>query len=143
MRKFFDRFDAAPGLHTPRPLRNGLIALALFLGALSYLFTKGGIIPLPKGGTIITADFPSAANIQIPTTTVRVHGVNVGKIESVKRRPGGGVRVKMRVNEDGFKVRRDARAHVQWRTLLGFQFYIDLDPGSSPERLGDNVIPLS
>jgi ABC-type transporter Mla subunit MlaD len=52
----------------------------------------------------------------------------------------------MKVDEaDGLKIHRDARAGVYWRTLLGGNFYVDLDPGSrsAPEIGDDGTIPLS
>jgi phospholipid/cholesterol/gamma-HCH transport system substrate-binding protein len=143
VRTLLQRFEHRPGLHRAHPVRDGLIVFALFAFALVYMFTDGRILPLSRGGTLVRAEFANAANVEIPTTPIRVHGVNVGKVEKVERRPGGGVIVTMRVNEKGFRLRRDARANIYWRTLLGFQFYIELDPGSDPRSLGDRTIPES
>jgi len=139
------RFEHRPGEYRAKPVRNGLVVLGLFLFAMTYMLTGGGFLPLPKGGQVIKAEFARAPNIDLPTTTVRVKGVEVGKIEKVERKPDGrGAVVTMRI-EDGhdFKIRRDARAAIYWRTLLGFQFYIELEPGSDPRPLGGTTIPAS
>jgi virulence factor Mce-like protein len=143
MRSPLQRLDYRPGLHRAHPVRNGLVVIGLFAFAMLYMFTDGGILPLSQDGTLVKAEFANAANVEIPTTPVRLHGVSVGKVEKVERRPGGGVLVTMRVHEKGFRLRRDARANIYWRTLLGFQFSIELDPGSDPESLGDRTIPQS
>lgn len=140
----FSRFEQVPGRARERPTRNGLIVLAVLFAVLYYAFTGGSIPFLPKGGTVVTADFASVANVTPGKTPVRVAGVEVGKVEKVERLDGGrGVRVKMRIeNGKGVHLRRDAKAHIYWRTLLGFAFYIELDEGSSPQGLGDNTIAM-
>lgn len=139
------RFEHRPGEYRPRPVRNGLLVLGLFLFAMTYMLTGGSFLPLPKGGQVIKAEFARAPNIDLPTTTVRVKGVEVGKVEGVERTEDGrGAIVTMRI-EDGhdLDIRRDARAAIYWRTLLGFQFYIELEPGSDARPLGDETIPVS
>jgi virulence factor Mce-like protein len=143
VRALLERLDHRPGLHRAHPVRNGVVVIALFAFAMLYMFTDGKILPLGQDGTLVKAEFASAANVEIPTTPVRVHGVNVGKVEKVERRPGGGVLVTMRVHEKDFRLRRDARARISWRTLLGFQFSIELEPGSDAASLGDRTIPQS
>src|SRR5204862_4840984 len=52
--------------------------------------------------------------------------------------------VTMRITDTHVTVRRDARADMRWRTLLGGSPYIDLDPGSaSRPPLRDAVLPSS
>lgn len=139
------RFEHRPGEYRAKPVRNGLVVLGLFLFAMTYMLTGGEFLPLPKGGQVIKAEFARAPNVELPTTTVRVKGVDVGKVEKVERKADGrGAIVTMRI-EDGhdFKIRRDARASIYWRTLLGFQFYIELEPGSDPQALGGATIPVS
>src|SRR5439155_65317 len=106
----------------------------------------GGIQCWPKGGEVVKAEFASADNVSPGKTPVRVHGVPVGEVEKVERRSGGrGVVVTMRLKDThGFRVTRDARAHIYWRTLMGFNFYVELEPGApSAPALGDRSIPLS
>lgn len=136
-----DKFHIVPGQHRPKPIRNGLIFLALLALGLYCGFTKS--IPfLGEDGKEITARFDSATDV-INGNLVRVKGVDVGKVTEVKRdTEGRGAIVKMRVKEDGFKVRSDARAAIYWRTLLGRNVYIELDPGSEDRPELTAQIPM-
>ncbi len=134
------RGEFQPGMYKPRHMRNGLIFLAGVL-LFFYFIYSGGHIPFqPKGGYTIKADFTTAANVQPGKTPVRVRGVEIGKVDKVERQPGGrGVTVTMRIDKDDQLRRKDihsdARADIYWRTLLGFAFYVELDPGSAPGEL--------
>jgi virulence factor Mce-like protein len=135
-----------PGLHAPRHMRNGLILLAVVGAALFYAYSGGKVPFAPKGGYTVKARFATAANVTPGKTPVRVDGVEVGEVEKVERAPGNrGVVLTMRINkeEDGFKLQRDARADIYWRTLLGFAFYVELTPGTDPRPLGGETIPES
>lgn len=137
----FSRFEQVPGEAKDRHTRNGLIVLAILGAVLYYAYTSGSIPLLPKSGEVVTAEFASAANVTAGKTPVRVAGVEVGEVEKVERLDNGrGVRVKMRITDDGVKLRKDAKAHIYWRTLLGFAFYIELDEGSAPQSLGNQTI---
>lgn len=137
-------FTHRPGLHRPRPLRDGAILLGI-MGLLLYAgFTK--TIPfVGKGGTLVQMDVADLTHLQ-KGSQVRVAGVDVGKIDAVRLGDGGrGARVTLRIDDDsGVQVHKDARAGIFWRTLLGRNMYVELDPGSSSAPLlGDEVIPLS
>ena len=118
--------------------RTGLIALVLLLAITHHVPLLG------KSGQIVRAEF-AAANQVNKLTPVRVAGVDVGKVESVERgsSPDTAI-VKMRITDDQVQLHRDARAAVRWRTVLGGNMFIDVQPGSpSAPALGDAVIPAS
>lgn len=140
----FSRFEQVPGQARDRHTRNGIIVLAILFAVLYFAYSSGNIPFLPKGGTVVTADFATAANVTPGKTPVRVAGVDVGKVEKVERLPGGrGVRIKMRIEDGkGVHLRKDATAHIYWRTLLGFAFYVQLDEGSDAQGLGDKTIAM-
>lgn len=136
------RFEQVPGQYRPRPIRTGIIFLALLALGLYAGFTKS--IPLwPEGGKEVKAHFANASNATTGNQ-VRVKGVDVGTIKKIERDPSGeGALITMRVDEDGFELKRDARAAIYWRTLLGRNMYVELDPGSSDAPpLGDATIPM-
>jgi len=83
---------------------------------------------LPRGGQVIEARLPSAANARAGQP-VRVRGVDVGRIEKLTAAPGGGVVARLRVDGD-VAVRADATANLRARTMFGRNMYVDLDPGS-------------
>lgn len=144
MSRFSDRFSYAPGMHRPKPLRNGLILLGLVLLLLWAGYTRH--IPfLPEGGTEVQARFSNATQVQ-SGTVVRVAGVDVGKVKKVERQRGRrGALITMNIDDGkGVDVQSDARAAILWRTVLGRNMYIDLDPGT-PGRgdIGGQEIPLA
>jgi virulence factor Mce-like protein len=145
MRGLMKRFEYVPGTHRPKVVRNGALFLALFGAVMGFAFL-GGTVPFwPKGGYTVKAEFDTAANVTTKTP-VRMRGVKVGKVEKVERNANAdGVVVTMRINDDNgtIDLRRDARAHIYWRTLLGFAFYIELDGGSEQAKLGGATIPMS
>jgi phospholipid/cholesterol/gamma-HCH transport system substrate-binding protein len=138
------RFEFRPGMHRPKRVRNGAIVVALFAAALYYGYSGGKIPFLPRGGTTVRAEFASAAGVRPAKTPVRVRGVSVGEVTAVQRKPhGNGVIVTMNITHPGVRLTSNARADAYWRTLLGFGFYIQLDPGSGSSPLGHEVIPMS
>lgn len=130
-------------MHRPRPLRSGAILLALVVLVLWTGYTRS--IPfLPKGGTEVQARFANATQVQ-GGTVVRVAGVDVGEVETVQRERGRrGALITMRIEDDqDVDLKSDARAAILWRTLLGRNMYIDLDPGTpGTADLGSEGIPL-
>jgi ABC-type transporter Mla subunit MlaD len=83
---------------------------------------------LPRGGHVIEARLPSAANARAGQP-VRVSGVDVGRIEKLTAAPGGGVVARLRIDGD-VAVHADATADLRARTMFGRNMYVDLDPGS-------------
>jgi len=138
------RFEQKPGLHRPKPMRGGLIVLLIF-GALMYWAYTGGTIPfLPQGGYTVKAEFSSGVNLLSGRTKVRVNGVDVGLVSSVQRNAAGNaVIVSMNITNGNVHVMNNATAQIYWRTLLGFQFYVQINPGTGHTPLGNAIIPLS
>ena len=62
---------------------------------------------------------------------MRVSGVEVGQVSSVEPAPSHhGVVVTLNIEDNtGVVVKSDATAQLRWRTLLGRNDYIDLQPG--------------
>jgi virulence factor Mce-like protein len=137
------RFEFVPGQHRPHPVRNGIIFMAL-LAFLLYIGYTRDVPLLNEGGQEVTAQFESAVGV-ISRTDVRVNGVSVGQVEDVKRHPSGeGAQITMKIKDGkGVTVKEDARAGIYWRTLLGGNFYIELQPGSPSADDIDAEIPLS
>lgn len=136
------RFELVPGQHRPKPVRNGLIFLAI-IGLMAYTMYTRGLPFMPKAGDAYQAEFAYADYIK-EGVPVRVAGVDVGKVESVERQEdGSGAVVKFRITDPAVVVKRDAYAHLWWRTLLGFNYEVELFPGSaSADRLPeDQPIP--
>lgn len=141
-----DLTDPIQSRHRERPLRNGVILLAC-LGLAVYMAMAHNI-PLINGkpGERLRADFAFANQVVPGQTPVRVDGVEVGQVVDLQAGPDPrrSSRVEMRITDERLVVRRDARAEVRWRTLLGGNMYIDLEPGSKrADKMGDGVIPVT
>lgn len=137
------RFELVPGMHKPKLERNGAIFLAILALGLYAGYSKH--IPLlPKGGKEVNAQFADAAEVR-GGNDVRIHGVKVGKVDSVDTIGAGASRlavVKMHIEKDKYKLlHNDAAAHIWWRTMLGRNVYIELDPGVGQGKLSGTIPP--
>lgn len=124
----------------PRLVLRG--ALAVLAAALVVWSAVDLRIPfLPRGGHVIEARLPSAANAR-PGQPVRVRGVDVGQIEQLTAASGGGVTARLRIDDD-VAVHADATANLRARTMFGRNMYVDLDPGSPSAPALERPIALS
>ena len=130
------------GARRSHPLRTGVLVIAA--AVISLYLTVAGDVPLIGGddGRTVTAEF-AAANEVDDETPVRVDGVQVGRVDSVDVEPGRNTgMVAMRITEDDLHIGSDARAEVVWRTILGGNMAIDLEPGSPSAPPLEGPIPL-
>lgn len=112
------------------------IAGVLTILLLLFIAFNAAKLPFIGGGTSMHAMFKNAAGLQ-SGDDVRVAGVKVGKVTSVKL-DGGAVRVGMTITSD-MHMGDSTRADVRIKTLLG-QMYIAMTPAGSSDQKGD--IPL-
>src|SRR3712207_3915177 len=107
--------------------RAGLIALVVIVVALFLGFTKD--IPFTKPFEV-NAVFESA-NSTRPGSAVRIAGVNVGKVKSVKAQPGSNASiVRMQIDDRGLPLHADATAKIRPRIFLEGNFFVDLTAGT-------------
>src|SRR5439155_13740963 len=114
-----------------------LIALAI---ALYFGFTKH--IPF-KHGYRLNAVFSTAVNIK-GKSPVRIAGVNVGKVTSIKREGDVGV-VSMEIESSGLPIHSDATAKIRPRIFLEGNWFVDLQPGSpsAPTLSSGATLPIT
>jgi phospholipid/cholesterol/gamma-HCH transport system substrate-binding protein len=106
-------------------------AIVLYLG-----FTKA--IPFRHHFTV-NAVFRTSNNLR-PDSPVRIAGVNVGKVVEVRHLHAGepDVLVKMRIDDKGRPIHKDATFAIRPRIFLEGNFFVDLHPGTpSAPVLGD------
>jgi phospholipid/cholesterol/gamma-HCH transport system substrate-binding protein len=127
------RLEIVPGRHRPKRIRTGIIFVSVTMIFLWIIYTKPSLPFLSGGGHALSAEFAYAANVHPGYTPVRLHGVNVGEVTDVTRAPSGrGVLIKMNIADGkGVQLHTDASLSLRWRTLLGRNMYIDIDPGST------------
>ena len=87
--------------------------------------------------------FENAANIR-KDSPVRIAGVNVGKVQSV-RSVGDAAEVTFTVDEEGQPIREDAQVEIRPRIFLEGNFFLDVKPGSpsAPELDDGGTIPIT
>src|ERR671911_522897 len=99
--------------HPPHRIRNALILIGLILAGTYLAVTK----ELPfRDHYEVKAVFENAANIR-KDSPVRIAGVNVGKVQSV-RSVGDAAEVTFTVDEEGQPIREDAQVEIRPRIFL-------------------------
>ena len=140
--RWWKRYDEMPvvELQKSNPVRFGIVVLVVTAIAIYFGFTKH--IPF-KHGFRLKAVFSTAVNIS-PKSPVRVAGVNVGTVSSIKRVGDTGV-VTMEISKGGLPIHRDATAKIRARILLEGNWFVDLKPGtpSSPTVSSGYTIPVT
>jgi ABC-type transporter Mla subunit MlaD len=136
--------------HPPHRTRNALILIALVIAGTYLAWTKS--IPF-QSHFELKAVFQNAANIR-KDSPVRIAGVNVGKVESVRSVCSTGQtdncqsnysEVTFTVDDNGQPVNSDAQVEIRPRIFLEGNFFLDLSPGSpSAHNLSDgDTIPVT
>jgi phospholipid/cholesterol/gamma-HCH transport system substrate-binding protein len=106
------------------------LAVCLFFTGL-LAFTIGNVNyrdPLDRNTYTVRAMFDDVTGL-LPNDNVKIAGVVIGKVTSVKL-VDGRARVTMKIR-NGYRVPADSEAAIRWRNLLG-QRYVYLYPGTSP-----------
>jgi hypothetical protein len=107
------------------PLRFGIVFLAILLIALFFAFNKH--IPF-KHGYSLKAVFATAVDIHA-TSPVRIAGVDVGTVSSIRRDGETGL-VSMEIESKGLPIHADATLKIRPRLFLEGNYFIELQPGS-------------
>jgi phospholipid/cholesterol/gamma-HCH transport system substrate-binding protein len=115
----------------------GLFALSCF-GLLLFLWGSfGGSIPLKPKGYRFTVAFTRTLTLA-EQADVRISGVDVGHVVSLKNNPNGRTRVVIEIDHQYAPLRSNIKATLRQKTLLG-ETYVQLIPGpKSGPLLADN-----
>ena len=135
--RWWKRYDEMPvvELQKSNPVRFGVIVIVITAIVVYFGFTKH--IPF-KHGFRLKAVFGTAVNIS-PKSPVRIAGVNVGTVNSIKREGNTGV-VTMEITKGGLPIHRDATLKIRARILLEGNWFVDLQPGTP--NLADGLLGL-
>ncbi len=127
------------------PILVGVISVAVLVTAMLFALSLNRLTFL-RGVYTIKADFADAAGLT-SDNEVRVAGIKVGKVDSVKLAPpihgySDRVRVTMEI-KSGIKLGDVSEAEIKLKTLLGAKF-VDITPnGTAPFIAAGGLIPLS
>jgi phospholipid/cholesterol/gamma-HCH transport system substrate-binding protein len=140
--RWWRRYQELPvvELQKSNPVRFGLVVLLITAFVVYFGFTKR--IPFQHGFRL-NGTFASAVNIG-PKSPVRIAGVNVGVVKSIKRVGNTGV-VSMEISKAGLPIHTDATLKIRARILLEGNWWVELQPGtpSAPTLSSGAMIPVT
>jgi len=140
--RWWRRYDELPVVELQKfnPVRFGLIVLVIIAIVVYFGFTKK--IPYSHGFRL-KGVFSTAVNVS-PKSPVRIAGVDVGTVSSVKRVGNTGV-VTMEITKSGLPIHTDATLKIRARILLEGNWFVDLQPGtpSTPTVSSGYTIPVT
>jgi ABC-type transporter Mla subunit MlaD len=141
---FRDLVDPVASRGGGHPHRTGAIVLLVAVLAVTLVFLNAVPFLDSQSGYTVTANFAEANNVS-HFTPVRVDGVDVGEVTGLGAGPDPrrSSQVKMLITDAKLVVHSDASAAIRWRTVLGGNMYIDLDPGSPDAPKLTGAIPVS
>jgi phospholipid/cholesterol/gamma-HCH transport system substrate-binding protein len=122
----------------------GVIAIVVIAAACYLVF--GGSLPFSGSPFVLKAVFTTQTQLHIPSP-VRIAGVDVGQVVSVKRVSGdtSAAVITMNINKDGLPIHANANARIRARIFLEGNFYVDLSPGtpSAPVLSPGTTLPAA
>jgi ABC-type transporter Mla subunit MlaD len=140
--RFGRRRDAIPVSELGRGsrVRFALILILVVIVGVYFGFTKR--IPF-KHGFQLKAQFSSALNIH-SKSPVRIAGVDVGKVSSIKRDGKTGL-VTMEIENRGLPIHEDATVKIRPRIFLEGNWFVELQPGSPSAKTvsSGHTLPLT
>jgi phospholipid/cholesterol/gamma-HCH transport system substrate-binding protein len=140
--RWWRRHDEVPvsELGRTNPIRFAIVGLLILVIAVYFGFTKH--IPF-KHGYRLNAVFDSALNVH-SKSPVRIAGVNVGKVTSIKREGHMGV-VHMEIEGKGLPIHSDATVKIRPRIFLEGNWFVELQPGSpsAPKLSSGATLPIT
>src|SRR5271165_6717602 len=141
-RRWWRRRDQVPVVELQRsnPVRIGIVVVVIVALVTYFGFTKR--IPF-KHGFLLHAVFTSALNIH-SKSPVRIAGVDVGQVASIRREGSAGV-VTMEINSNGLPIHRDATVKIRPRIFLEGNWFVEMQPGSpsAPTFSSGETIPIT
>lgn len=122
-------------LRRPRrsPLTLGIVAILVVAVIGVLIFFRHRMVVTLEPGDTITIHFSQNYGVTAYSTAVKVAGVQVGEAIGVGPDPGGGAVVTVKVSTDvPGRLRSAPTALIRPTTLLGGNYYIDMEPGGGP-----------
>ncbi len=124
-------------------LRLGIVFITIAVVAGLLLFQKQRIMTSIKPGETISAEFSSNHRISPFQAPVKIAGVPIGNVTTVKHLDNGHTQIGLKVEDESLKLMGTAPSvAIRPTTLLGGNYYIDVIPGG---RRGEfhGVVPPS
>ncbi len=119
-------------------------AVTLVVLAILVYFGFAKDIPFTEGFRLKAA-FETSNNLRV-NSPVRIAGVNVGKVKSVKREPDSDAAiVEMELDDKALPIHKDAQVKIRPRIFLEGNYFVDLRPGtpSAPTVDDGDTLPIT
>jgi phospholipid/cholesterol/gamma-HCH transport system substrate-binding protein len=111
-------------------LRLGTIFVIVAVLAGALLFQKQRVMTSIAPGETISADFAANHGIHAFKARVKIAGVPIGSVTTIKRLGNGHTRMGFKVKKDSLSLMGTApAAAIRPTTLLGGNYYVDIVPG--------------
>lgn len=130
------------------PFKAGAIGIVFILAVTYLAFAKH--VPFVTHHYQLKAVFSNSANIR-PSSTVRIAGVDVGKVKSISAykdasgEPTGAALVTMELDNKALPIHKDATLKIRPKLFLEGNFFVQVDPGSpsAPNVDSGGTIPVT
>ena len=120
----------------------GVVVVVVGTIVWAFAFT-GGFAGLFAASTYtVKANFASVEYI-VQNDPVRINGVDVGTVQGVSEAPGAAAGTVIMSVQSQYKIYNDASANLVWRTVLGGNDAIAIDPGTADAGTLQGPIPAS
>lgn len=111
-------------------LRLGIAFVMLSLLAGVALFQKQQIRTTLTPGETISVEFTASHRLREFVSDVKIAGVGIGVVKSVRRTPAGLTEVRLKVDRDALDAMGTSpSAAIRPTTLLGGNYYVEITPG--------------
>lgn len=141
-RRLWRRRDEVPvvELNRTNPVRFAVVLILVIVVGVYFGVTKR--IPF-KHGYQLHAVFSSAINVH-SKSPVRIAGVDVGQVSSIKREGATGI-VTMEIENKGLPIHSDATLKIRPRIFLEGNWFVEMQPGSpsAPTLSSGATIPIT
>lgn len=118
----------------------GLVFVVVAMIAAIGLFQKARIATMVTPGETLSLEFSQGYGLREYISSVKVSGVEVGVVESVRPTDEGTALVKVKVDEDAVDTFGTApSARIRPTTMLGGNYYIDIVPGGRRGPFGGQI----
>lgn len=125
------------------PVKLGSLFVVLILLVGIGLFAKSQIVTTLSPGDTITAHFARNYRLQPYQSQVKVGFAPVGTVTGVDEQTDGSAVVSLKLDKGTLaKLRSKPSAAIRPTTLLGGNYFVDLQPGGAPGELADSGIPV-
>lgn len=120
--------------HRMSALKLGTVFVVLAVVAGVILFQKNRVVTTLTPGTTIPVEFSQNYKLQQFVSKVKVAGVEVGTVTSMKKKaPNGPTEVQVKVSDDvPAKLGTAPSGEIRPATFLGGSYYVALKPGGAP-----------